>query len=276
MLTLSLLTTTLQVAQLTLRELICIDLAVFLSGAVSGLSGFGFSAIGSVTQLLLPPTLQIPLFQTLSLGNQVLSIRQLREDMPRSKGDLWAGPGPCMLGGAAGAPVGVWLLSNVPASELMTIFGALLTAHAIYSVLKPLPSKSTALGGPAFGFIIGFVGSVIGGFTAFPAAAVVVWTGVRGLSKVQRRAIVQPYILLSQAYSLGLLVWLHPGYLDGRFCAVLALTLPAALPGTLGGIAVYRRLSDFNFGHVTYFLLGFAGLALLARVYGPPLLHLLQ
>ncbi len=74
----------------------------------------------------------------------------------------------------------------------------------------------------------------------------VVWTGLRDLPKARNRAIVQPYIIMSQIYSLGLIAWLHPDYLSHRFWLLLLITLPAVLPGTFGGVLIYRRISDVN------------------------------
>ena len=257
------------VAGLSIRELASIEAIVFLSGVMSGLSGFGFSAIGATTLLLLTPVLQVPLFQTLSTGNQLLSAGQLREDMPKSWKDVWAGPGPCMVGGLVGVPVGIWLLSHLPAMQLMMVFGTLLVAYSVYSMFKPASFKLRGFDGRASGAAVGFFGGVVGGFTAFPGAAVVVWTGLRGLSKARHRAIVQPYIIMSQIYSLGLIAWLHPSYLSTRFWLLLALSLPAVVPGTLSGLAIYKRMSDLNFKRVTYLLLGTSGLALLAKTLGP-------
>jgi hypothetical protein len=262
------------VAGLSLRELASIEVIVFLSGVMSGLSGFGFSAIGATTLLLLPPILQVPLFQTLSTGNQLLSAGQLREDMPKSRKDVWAGPGPCILGGLAGVPIGIWLLSHLPAARLMAVFGALLFLYAVYSLFKPTSVKLRGFDGPVCGAVVGFFGGVVGGFTAFPGAAVVVWTGLRGLPKAQHRAIVQPYIIMSQIYSLGLVALLHPSYLHGQFWLLLALSLPAVVPGTLSGLALYRRTSDLNFKRVSYLLLGISGLCLLAKTCGPTLMSL--
>jgi uncharacterized membrane protein YfcA len=263
------------VAGLSIRELASLEALVFLSGVMSGLSGFGFSAIGATTLLLLAPILQVPLFQTLSTGNQLLSAGQLRDDMPKSAKDLWAGPGPCMLGGVVGVPIGIWLLSHLPAVQLMTVFGTLLVAYAIYSILKPSSFKLRGFAGPMTGACVGFLGGVVGGFTAFPGAAVVVWTGLRGLPKAHHRAIVQPYIIMSQIYSLGLVAWLHPSYLSARFWLLLALSLPAVVPGTLSGLAIYRRMSDLNFKRVTYLLLGISGMALLAKTLGAAIKSLL-
>lgn len=257
------------VAGLSIRQLASVAGIVFLSGVMSGLSGFGFSAIGAVSLLFLPPVLQVPLFQTLSTGNQLISAGQLREDMPRSWKALWAGPGPCMLGGAGGVPIGIWLLAHLPAARLMALFGTLLVGYAAYSMLKPVSFRMRGLDGRLSGAVVGFLGGVIGGFTAFPGAAVVVWTGLRGLPKAQHRAIVQPYIIMSQIYSLGLVAWLHPSYLSGQFWLLLALTLPAVVPGTLTGLSIYRRMSDVNFKRVTYLLLGVSGIALLAKTCGP-------
>jgi uncharacterized protein len=76
---------------------------------------------------------------------------------------------------------------------------------------------------------------------------------------------------MSQIYSLGLIAWLHPEYMSHRFWLLLAITLPAVLPGTMGGVLIYRRISDVNFKRVSFFLLGLSGVALLLKIYGPAL-----
>jgi uncharacterized membrane protein YfcA len=125
------------------------------------------------------------------------------------------------------------------------------------------------------GAVVGFFGGMVGGFAAFPGAAVVVWTGLRGLPKAKHRAIVQPYIIMSQIYSLGLVAWLHPSYLNSQFWLLLALTFPAVVPGTLSGLAIYKRMSDLDFKRVTYLLLGISGVALLAKTLGSAMKSLL-
>jgi uncharacterized protein len=257
------------VAGLSLREFASVMTIVFFSGVMSGLSGFGFSAIGAASLLFMPPVLQVPLFQALSTGNQLLSVGQLREEMPKSAKDLWAGPGPCMLGGAVGVPIGIWLLFHLPAARLMSVFGVLLTGYAVYSLLKPASFKLRGCDSRWWGGGVGFLGGVVGGFTAFPGAAVVVWTGLRGLPKAQHRAIVQPYIILSQIYSLALVALFHPSYLNAQFWLLLLLSLPVVVPGTLSGLALYRRTSDMNFKRISYVLLGISGMSLLAKTCGP-------
>jgi len=159
-------------------------------------------------------------------------------------------------------------LSHLPAARLMGAFGTLLFLYAVYSLFRPTSFKLRGFDGPVCGAVVGFLGGVVGGFTAFPGAAVVVWTGLRGVPKAQHRAIVQPYIIMSQIYALGLVALLHPSYLNGQFWLLLALSLPAVVPGTLSGLAIYRRTSDLNFRRLSYLLLGISGICLLAKTCG--------
>src|ERR1700679_2904265 len=109
-------------AGFSLRQLVSIELILFTSGLMSGLSAFGFSAVGAACLLFIQPILEVPLLQTLSTGNQLLSVEQLRADMQKSWKGFWEAPGPCILGGVVGVPVGIWLLSHLPATQLMVVF----------------------------------------------------------------------------------------------------------------------------------------------------------
>lgn len=253
-------------AAFSVQQLAIIDAILFLSGLMSGLSGFGFSAVGASTLLLMKPVLEVPVLQTLSTANQLLSVEQLREDMPKSLKGFWAGPGPCIVGGLFGVPMGVWVLAHVPATQLIITFGFLLVLYSIYSLFLKRPgAKLHGFDGPLTGAAVGLLGGVVGGFTAFPGAMVVVWTGLRDLPKAMNRAIVQPYIIMSQVYSLGLIYFTHRSWISHQFWLMVLISIPAVLPGTLGGVLIYRRISDVNFKRVSFFLLGLSGLGLLAK-----------
>ena len=245
-----------------------VALAVILAGSalMSGLSGFGFSAIGALCLWLLPPQLGVPLLMTLSAANQLMSLRQLKADMKPLR-EWWPkGAAPYLLGGFIGVPLGLAILHGLPASQLMAIFGAFLVIYAAYSLLKPdgvrVPAAADGWVVPS---LVGAVGGVIGGFTAFPGAAVVVWSGLRRLPKSESRAIVQPYILGLQLLSLGMLAIQHPGTFDATYWRLLTLMLPVVLPGTLLGVSLYKSLSDINFRRITFMLLGTSGVGLLVK-----------
>jgi len=238
------------------------------SALMSGLSGFGFSAIGALSLWLLPPKLGVPLLMGLSTANQLLSIGQLKADM-RPLREWWRdGPGPYLLGGFAGVPFGLAILHSLPRGSLMAIFGAFLVVYAAYSMLKPQTLRVQGKGGSLPGILVGAAGGVIGGFTAFPGAAVVVWTGLRQLPKRDSRAIVQPYILAMQVLSITMLAVQHPETFGRAYWSLLLVALPVVLPCTLLGVYIYRLLSDVNFRRIAYMLLGTSGVGLLAKAAG--------
>jgi uncharacterized membrane protein YfcA len=235
------------------------------SALMSGLSGFGFSAIGALCLWLLPPKMGVPLLMSLSAANQVMSLGQLKTDLKPLR-EWWPeGPAPYLLGGFIGVPAGLAILHSLPTSTLMAVFGGFLVLYAGYSIFKPAGVHVDSKGNWFISSLVGLAGGVIGGFTAFPGAAVVVWTGLRQLHKSETRSIVQPYIFALQIVSLAMLAVQHPETFDRTFWSLLLISLPVVLPGTLAGVALYRSLSDINFRRVTFMLLGASGLSLLAK-----------
>jgi uncharacterized protein len=229
-----------------------------LSALMSGLSGFGFSAIGAICLWLLPPTQAIPLLMALSMFNQFASIKQLTADMLPLRQWWPNGPGPYLLGGLVGAPVGLSILYALPTAALMATFGGFLLVYACYSLLVPVTPRIQSRGW-FIPMLVGAAGGIIGGFTAFPGAAVVVWTSLCGMPKSQSRAIVQPYILALQIVSLGMVAIQHPSTFGTEFWKLLTLMLPVVLPFTLLGVFLYKSLSDVNFRRIAFLLLGVSG-----------------
>jgi hypothetical protein len=236
-----------------------------LSALMSGLSGFGFSAIGALCLVVLPPQLGVPLLMTLSAANQVMSLRQLKADM-KPISQWWPdGPAPYLLGGLVGVPLGLMVLKDLPTSTLMAVFGGFLVLYAAYSLLKPVAERASVAGGWLASSLVGAAGGVIGGFTAFPGAPVVVWSGLKRLPKHESRAIVQPYIFGLQVLAIALLAVQRPQTFGPTYWGLVAITVPVVLPFTLLGVRLYRTLSDVNFRRVTFLLLGVSGAGLLIK-----------
>ena len=231
---------------------------------VSGLSGFGFSAIGAAILTLLPPSEGVPLLMALSTADQVLSVAQLRSEMPPISRWWPQGPGPYLAGGVLGLPWGLWLLHHLSASALLVGFGALLLTYAAFSLLRPATWRVSA-GGSLTRALVGFAGGVIGGCTAFPGAAVVVSLNLAGTPKSVARATAQPYILGMQMVALALLACTRPASFGPQFFGLFVLCLPVVLPFTVAGVAIYRRMSDRNFRQATLMLLAIAGIGLFGK-----------
>ena len=254
-------------AHLTVTQIAILSLILFVSGFMSGLAGFGFAALGSLSILLLPPKQAIPLLMALSIANQLLSLWKLRKDMPKSWNEIWPkGPGPAVLGGVVCVPLGIYLLHHLREEQLMVMIGSLLTIYSIYSLFKPTRIKLQGFDGPITGMIVGGLGGIICGFAAVPGITIVVWTGLRSMPKQATRSIVQPYILILQAIALLYNAILHPDIFGHEFWKLLAVTIPAVLAGTLCGVLLYQRISDMNFHRISFILLGVTGTGILLKL----------
>ncbi len=151
--------------------------------------------------------------------------------------------------------------------ELTVGLGLLLVAYAAWSLLKP---AALQLSDPRpthwRSFLVGAIGGVVGGFSAFPGSALVVWNGLSGVSKERGRALTQPFILWMQMVGLALVMATRPGLFDGTFWITFAAALPAALLGNALGVAIYRRTGDVGYRRVTFVALGFTGAGLVLKV----------
>ncbi len=247
--------------------------AIYATAAVfSGLSGFGFSAIGSLSLLVLPPQLGVAVLMGLSLLTQAFSVGSLWTEFQNRPG-LWGwreGVVPYIAGGTAGMPLGLAILAAFGPRALTLTLGALIVAYSAWSLLKPATLRlAKRPSGPKSSLLVGAVGGVVGGFSAFPGSALVVWNGLVGRSKEENRALTQPFILWMQVVGLVLLATTRPHMFDHAFWGLFLSALPLALLGNAAGIAIYRRTGDIGYRRVTLVALGISGLGLLLKVLLP-------
>lgn len=245
-------------------------LAVIYAGAsfFSGLSGFGFSAIGCLSLMVLPPQLGVAMLMALSLLTQAISLGSLWAELrPQARPGLRSGGVlPYLLGGAFGMPLGLGLLAAFGARELAMCLGTLLLAYAGWQLFKPL-TWTWARATPAWpsSVVVGALGGIVGGFSAFPGSAMVVWQSLSSTGKQQGRALTQCYILWMQVVGLTLLALTRPELFTPTFWRVLLVAAPVALMGNLLGVAVYRRTGDRGYRRVTLVALALAGAGLLVK-----------
>jgi uncharacterized membrane protein YfcA len=237
-------------------------LVFFLAGAVSGLSGFAFSAVAACTLWLLPPLQAVPLIMLLSVCNQLLSVGALRKELVLRSTLEREGALAYITGGLVGVPIGLGLLQALPTRLFGGGIGIFLIAYSLLVLLKP-DHLRIRLSGWRPAMAVGAAGGVVGGFSAFPGSIPVVYLGLRGLSKTETRNITQPYILV--LHSLSILALTCTNIFNTRFWLLWALTLPAVLLGTSTGLTLYRRFSEVNFRRAVLILLLISGVSLLAK-----------
>lgn len=243
--------------------------AVYVAAAVlSGLSGFGFPAIGALSLLVLPPEIGVALLMTLSFATQAFSFSTLWPELRHHvRLTPWRnGAVPYLVGGLVGMPVGLLVLISVGTRPLAAALGLFLLGYASWSMLTPAVqaprSSSRAVWQP---MLIGAAGGMVGGFSASPGSVLVVWLGFTGTGKLQGRALTQLFILGMQAVGLGCLSVAHPTLFGNRYWSLLALFLPVALAGSWVGIAIYRKAGDLGYRKVTLIALAISGAALLLK-----------
>lgn len=232
--------------------------AVFVAALVSSVAGFAFSAICGA--LLAPvvddPVQAVQIMLVCSAAGQAYMVWTFRNDI------RWRALLPFVAGAAPGLPLGLYLLFNADHRLYLKLLGALLICYALVMLLRR--PTTLRLQHPMLDGVIGFLGGITGGIAAFPGAPVTVWCGFKGWSKEHQRGLFQPFILILQVASLGLLVLgavpaARPVTLD--LAGVVAL--PAMMLGTMLGLAMFRRLNDLQFSKILNVFLIASGLALL-------------
>src|SRR4051812_47636749 len=233
-------------------------LAVGLAAALASIGGFAFSAICGA--MLLPftdsPLQSVQVILVCSIANQAMSLWSLRRAID------WRGLLPYLAGGVLGVPLGTLLLLQADAGLYPRLLGALLVAHAGWMML----GRSVVL--PPMGRLadgaVGLLGGVMGGLAGFPSAPVTVWCGLQGWDKARQRGIYQPFILPMQVLACGLLAVLAPGSAAAPGAAAL-LFVPASVIGTACGLAVFRRMTDRQFGGAVVWMLLAAAVVMVAH-----------
>ncbi|MEM6499155.1 MAG: sulfite exporter TauE/SafE family protein [Pseudomonadota bacterium] len=239
------------------KLLISVLFGALLGGFVLGLTGFGNGPTAYGVWLhFLSPQISAPLAAIGSVVGHLVMFRGFRHAMLRDR------ILPLIVGGLAGVPLGVWILTIVPADTFRVLAGMLLAA---YSMVSLGGGHRIQISGetPKRDMIAGFLGGICGGLASLSGPIVTIWSGLKNWSPDEQRAAYQPYnfAILSAAFvgfgAAGLLTW--------ELAYVAALTLPMTLFGVLCGKACYGFVDAGLFRRIVLILLTVSGCALILR-----------
>ena len=231
-------------------------LGAALGGLFHGVSGLAFPAVAlSLWAWTLPPQIAAPLAAFGALLAQVASLGSLRRgfDLRRAA--------PLILGGALGAPIGVFLLHNADPLRFRLAIGTLLTLTGLVGLAMREGPRVTAGGGGLDAFA-GLVGGVLGGFAGMADAAPAIWLQARGWKRDLKRAATQIYAIVTLALTLA--VFASTGALDAAALPLFALVAPAMLIASFLGALWRRRVSEKTFERLALAFVLASGVALLA------------
>ena len=177
-------------------ELLSFDVAIFLCGTlaaafVTGLSGFAFGMVAAAIWVYaLPPPQASALIAAYALLVQGYAVWKLRHllDLHRLM--------PFIVGSALGIPVGIVGLRWASPVHFRIGVGLLLMLFSLYNLARPkLPEMKRA--GRGADTAVGIINGMIGGATGLAGIVTVIWTGMRGWSRDEQRAVFQPTAVAS-------------------------------------------------------------------------------
>ena len=232
--------------------------AILLTSAlVSSLVGFAFSALAgsALAYLNMDPVHAVQTMVICSIAIQTYAVWVIRAAI------RWRGLWPMLAAGAATVPIGVWLLIHVDSIAYAAGLGAFLIVYGGYMLARREPR--VIQGGTWQDVLTGGLGGITGGLAGLPGPFVTIWCSMRGWDKLQQRAVYQPYILVMQLVTLVWLNWTAPA---GAPAAENLKFVPFALLGAVGGIGLFRRMTNGQFRLAVSLLLIASGFGLVARL----------
>lgn len=238
-----------------LAQIAVIFVGALAAGIVNGMTGFGtaLTALG-IWLYAIPPAAAATLVILCSVVSQLQTLPMIWRTV------RWRRVLTFVVPGLFGVPIGTYLLPHIDPRLFKIGIGGFLVAYTGYVLARRVQHK-IARGGAAADGTVGLAGGILGGLAGLSGVLPVVWTDLRGLTKEQRRAVVQIFNIA--ILSFALVSHAASGFLT-REVAVAAV---AALPGTIGGAwlgaAVYRRLHDRGYQRIIMVLLLISGLTLI-------------
>jgi uncharacterized membrane protein YfcA len=233
-------------------------IATYFGGLTSGLSGFAMGLVVSGVWLhLVTPQQNALLIVLCGLVTQGSGIWRVRHAIN------WRTVAPYIIGGAAGIPVGIALVTTVDPNTIRFGIGVLLLAYSLYSLIRPTfkPSKASL---PA-DLGVGVINGLISGLTGLGGVAVTVWCQLRGGKKDELRAIFQP--VLFATFVMTAISFAIAGTFTVETLKLYGFALPVLIAGIWSGFGLYGKLDDAAFRKVILVLLLASGVALIVPMH---------
>jgi uncharacterized membrane protein YfcA len=226
---------------------------VFLAALLQTVSGFGFALmVMPLAAFVLGLRTAAPLVALLGLTLYGINVVRYRRSMNAGEVARLA------IASAVGVPIGIWLLSSADEAFVKRILGLILTAYAIYALLKPTTSLILSKG---WAYPAGFAAGCLGGAYNTPGPPAIVYGSLRQWPKDEFRAVMQMLFFLNAL----LVVTSH--YLTHHYTQeILRLylwTVPAALLGLVVGYVADRWVDRGRFRLLVSIMILAFGLSLI-------------
>jgi uncharacterized protein len=242
-------------------DILSFELAIFLGGTlaaafVTGLAGFAFGMVAaSIWLYALAPLQASILIVAYGLLVQGYAVWKLRQSL-----NLYR-LAPFILGSAMGIPAGIAALRWTSPMHLRIGVGVLLVSFSLYNLVSPkLPEMKGA--GRGADSAVGFLNGFLGGATGLAGILPTIWTGLRGWSRDEQRAVFQPTAVAT--FLMTILALGGVGAITVDAMRLFLIGLPALVIGSALGWILYGKLDEVAFRKIVLALLLVSGVTLVA------------
>jgi hypothetical protein len=234
-------------------------LVVFIASLVRAVFGFGEALIAvPLLALFLPIQVAVPLAVLLSSAiAAVVVVQDWRKIHLRSTAWL-------LVPTLAGIPLGIWLLRSAHQDLLKAALATVILAFAGYSLLA---KRTPYLQHESRGWMLGcgFLAGILGGAYGMNGPPLVVYGAMRRWSPQHFRATLQAYFLPASA--IVVIGYAVSGVWTKPVTHYFFISLAAAIPATLLGTVINRRLRGEAFLRYVYIGLICIGVGLLVQTF---------
>jgi len=229
--------------------------AVLFAGAcLQGLSGFGYSLFSlPLLVLLMPASSAVPVLSVTSIFLNLLVLIRTRRHV-----DLrWMAP--LLLSGAAGIPLGVWVLRIADPGTMRVAIGSIVvlaSAAMLLGIRIRMARERLAM------VSAGLLSGALNGATTFSGPPVILFLANQRVPRHRFRGSLAAYflalnILAVPAFGAG-------GLLTSRVALDALRAFPAVAAGSLLGIWLAGRVSERLFGVLALLAMGLLGIMSIA------------
>jgi len=226
---------------------------VFAAAVIQCLSGFGFAAIiMPLITLVLGLQTAAPLVALAGLSVYTINLVRYRRGLDRDKIVRLT------VASALGVPVGIWMLSNLDEALVKILLGLILSAYALYSLLRP-----TTLRRPSQRWIYpaGFLAGCLGGAYNTPGPPAIVYGSLRQWPRDEFRAVLQALFFVNASLVVTSHIVTH--HVTTEVWTLYLYAVPALALGILVGSRFDARVNRERFRTIVTVMILVLGLSLI-------------
>lgn len=241
--------------KMSITLILAVVIVVFLGALTRTTFGFGDAVVGMPLLTLLPVDLRtsVSLMGLVGLSVALLAVTTGWRHINR--------PAliPLVLAALAGIPVGLALVTLVPAVTVIGTLGVALVGYGTYSLARP----DFRLRRKGWGLLFGFASGVLGSAYNFNGVPVAVYGSLRGWDPANFRSTMQAYFMLSGALIVagqGI-----SGMWSGEVFALYLFCLPAMILAVILGTRLHRSMPMAKFQRYVFLLITALGVVLFVK-----------